>query len=763
MSTLLGKRWLYQLLVTVLLLIGTVPFIVPFGSTVGALVAAVGVMLGVVIGLATARAHLSALPTLAVAATAHVLLAPLLLPDVGHNLHGVHTVLSATVTVWRDALTLPLPLTAFSAMTVLPWLTGLTGGVLATRAVAADRLHLAGFVVLGAAAIGLAWGDADAPLPATIGAVLVTGVLGTWALAAQRGRRERVAEALEDSDSGIATGTRRGVARAGALLAVVALAVAIAAPAAPHARTVLRDLFTPPLDLTEYATPLSLVRTLETEMASTNLMEVSGLPEGARIRIAALDSYDGLSARIGQDAGTGSHFQHVGKGTPLVATDAVSAADNAAGAVNTGNTADAVTVNFTLDGYTYPWVPTVADAVSITPSGARADAIADSLFYDSFSSTGIVTARLAAGDVLTENIAVPDALSDSDLSRLALADVELGPVEDVPAAVQALAHSLVGSESEPLNQIRILQQALRTGYYSDGTKSPSAPGHGAARLAAMVTADSLVGDDEQYAVLMMLMCRSLGIPARVVMGFDPATDGDASDVTGQDVSAWVEVPFEQAGWIGFTVTPERDQVPQQQNARKVSNPEPQVLQPPLPQQDPAELPPVYDDNDNNGSEEDHVTGVPTAVIVTAAVVAGIAALLAAILAAKALRRKRRRRRQGVERALGAWDEVVDRARDFGRRAPDGVTRREAAAELSSGFPQAELPRFAHAIDAQVFAAGDPSSYDLNQIWESADLIIPVMGSDRPWWRRLLARLSPWSLWRPAGRRARPSTSRRTHP
>ncbi|PHP53655.1 hypothetical protein [Actinomyces ruminis] len=439
MSTLLGKRWVYQLLITVLLLVGTVSFIVPFGAAVGVLVAAVGVMLGVVVGLATARARLSALPTLAVAAAAHVLLAPLLLPDVDHNLHGVYTVLSATVTVWRDALALPLPLTAFSGMTVLPWLTGLTGGVLATRAVAADRLHLAGFVVLGAAAIGVAWGAADTPLPAASGATLMAGVLGMWALAAQRGRRERVAEALEDSDSGIATAARRGVARAGVLLTVIALAVAIAAPAAPHARTVLRDLFTPPLDLTEYATPLSLVRTLETELASTTLMEVSGMPEGARIRIAALDSYDGLSASIGQGSSTGPHFQHIGEGTPLAAMDAAATAD-ATGAVDAVNTA---TVSFTLDDYTYPWVPTVANALSITPSGTRADAIADSLFYDSFSSTGIVTARLATGDVLTETIAIPDTPSDSDLAGLSLANVELGSVEDVPAAVQALARSLV--------------------------------------------------------------------------------------------------------------------------------------------------------------------------------------------------------------------------------------------------------------------------------------------------------------------------------
>ncbi|WP_237564271.1 transglutaminase domain-containing protein [Actinomyces sp. 432] len=647
MSTSRAKKGLYQALITVLLLIGTIPFIVPFGSIIGVAVGACAVALGVLIGLVSARARLSALPTLAITAAVHVLLAPWLLPDVAHDLSGVYEVLAATVTVWRDALTLPLPLTAFSAMTTLPWLTGLACGVLATRAVYAGRLHLAGFTVLAEAAVAIAWGDTATPLPAVVGAVLAAGVLGLWALAAQWGRHDQVAEVLEETDAGVTTGARRGAARAGALLAAITLVVAISAPAAPHARAVLRDAFSPPLDLTEYATPLSLVRTLETQLASTTLMTVSDLPDGARIRIAALDSYDGLSARISQASGRGAHFQRIGRGTPLVPEP-----DSGAATTASGSGPGPTTVTFVLDGYTYPWVPTVTDTLSITPAGARAEAISDSLFYDTFSSTGLVTARLAAEDVLTEDVKVPATPSDADLTQLSLADVSLGSVEDVPASVQALARSLVGSESEPLNQIRALQRALRTGYYSDGTKTPSEPGHGAARLADMVAADSLVGDDEQYAVLMMLMCRSLGIPARVVMGFDPTTDGDATDVTGEDVSAWVEVAFEQVGWVSFDVTPERDQVPQQQNARKVSNPEPQVLQPPLPQQDPAELPPVYEDDDRDGSEEDRNAGLPTAFVAAIGAAAGALLLLAAILAAKALRRARRRRRDGVERALG---------------------------------------------------------------------------------------------------------------
>ena len=268
-----------------------------------------------------------------------------------------------------------------------------------------------------------------------------------------------------------------------------------------------------------------------------------------------------------------------------------------------------------------------------------------------------------------------------------------------------------------------------------------------------------MGDDEQYSVLMMLMCRSLGIPARVVMGFKPAMDGNAANVTGQDISTWVEIPFHTMGWVTVDVVPDRDQVPQQQTTEKVSNPEPQVLQPPLPLQDPAHLPPSYEDEERDDSNDEDGRGVGRIVALVTGGLGIVLLPIATILAAKALRRRRRRHRDGVEGVLGAWDEVVDRARDFGRGTPPRATRREAASALAPAFPTAELNRFAAAVDAQVFGKGIPSSYAVGTIWESADAMVPAMGSDRSRLRRLAARLSPRSLGR--SRRSRPRTPRRS--
>ena len=740
------SRWIDLVLVVVLALVAAVLFVPPFGSPVGARAAAGGIGTGVVVALVGAAARLGPTPTLALGALAHVGLAPWVLPDVGSGWKAVRAVLAATVTVWRDALTLPVPLPAFPAMTVLPWLAGLITGVLAARAVLSGRVIIAGTAVLAQAGLAIAWGVRTALAPSALGAGLMAGVLLLWAMTAQRGRRERVAEVLESRDAGVGRGSRLGLARVMALLAVTATVVALTVPAAPHNRTVLRDLFEPPLDLTEYATPLSLVRTLETDMASTPLMTASGADESTRIRLAALDSYDGLSARISASASGAARFQRVGHETPLTA-----------GGATRSEGSREVTVS--IADYSFPWVPTVADTLSLEVSGSRADQVSQSLYYDAFSTTGITTASMSSGDVLTEQVQDPPTATDAQLTEAGIDTVTLGPVEDVPPSVQTLATTLVGTTSEPLAQIRMLQQALRAGYYSDGTKSPSPPGHGAARIASMVDAGSLVGDDEQYSVLMMLMCRSLGIPARVVMGFRPTMDGNAANVTGQDISAWVEVPFRSVGWVTIDVVPDRDQVPQQQTTEKVSNPEPQVLQPPLPLQDPAHLPPSYEDEERDSSNDDDGRGLG---LIAAVVAGGLGIVLlpiATILAAKALRRRRRRRRGGIEGGLGAWDEVVDRARDFGRRTPPRATRREAALSLAPAFPTAELTRFAAAVDGQVFGKGAPTSYAVSTIWASADAMVPAMGSDRSRTRRLAARLSPRSLGRPHG--LRPRTSRRS--
>jgi transglutaminase-like putative cysteine protease len=62
----------------------------------------------------------------------------------------------------------------------------------------------------------------------------------------------------------------------------------------------------------------------------------------------------------------------------------------------------------------------------------------------------------------------------------------------------------------------------------------------------------------QYALSMMVMARSLGIPARIGIGWLPGRpDGqDSFRVTGQDSHAWPEIYFPSVGWVRFEPTPQ---------------------------------------------------------------------------------------------------------------------------------------------------------------------------------------------------------------
>ena len=68
---------------------------------------------------------------------------------------------------------------------------------------------------------------------------------------------------------------------------------------------------------------------------------------------------------------------------------------------------------------------------------------------------------------------------------------------------------------------------------------------------------------QQFAASMAVMLRSIGIPARVAVGFTAGTFDDATDslrVTTENAHAWVEVLFPGYGWLTFEPTPGRQDV-----------------------------------------------------------------------------------------------------------------------------------------------------------------------------------------------------------
>lgn len=263
----------------------------------------------------------------------------------------------------------------------------------------------------------------------------------------------------------------------------------------------------------------------------------------------------------------------------------------------------------------------------------------------------------------------------------------------------------------------------------------------------------MVGDDEQYAVAMSLMAIQLGMPARVVMGWHPNEDEAPDDVftaTGDNVHAWVEIAFDGVGWVPFDPTPSEDNEPNDQSTKPRADPKPQVLQPPPPAQQAADLPPSIADDREQADDEDAGVDWLGPVLLYGGITVGLAALLAAPFVVmgfiKATRRARRRAAlRTADRISGGWDELVDSAVDLRAPVVAGATRTESAQIVGATFAQPRVAALAQRADADVYGPGDPSPEDVETFWREVDDIVGEMRGSTTWWQRVRARLSVRSL------------------
>ena len=199
-----------------------------------------------------------------------------------------------------------------------------------------------------------------------------------------------------------------------------------------------------------------------------------------------------------------------------------------------------------------------------------------------------------------------------------------------------------------------------------------------------------------FASAMAVMARTLGIPARVAVGFLPGTrSSGVYQVRASDAHAWPELYFQGAGWTRFEPTPSRGEVPAwtvpatSAGAQEpVRGQQPSTAPQPLPQDVPA---PGQRPDAGAGSDGSVTQGAVTAGTVLA-VVGGVAAVLL-LLALPALARRRRSVRRW-RRALGrsgagarpataeaAWADLVERLEDLGVGPAPSATPRQVRAVL----------------------------------------------------------------------------------
>jgi len=541
--------------------------------------------------------------------------------------------------------------------------------------------------------------------------------------------------------------TARTVLNATALIIAAVSIASLAAVAVPAAaeRDVLRTRMQPPFDPQDYASPLSEFRSyLKPGRVDTALLEVEGLPEGGRLRLATLDSYDGVVYSVGSpEAGSPSaSFTRF----PYRLDQGLVAGQQ-------------TTITVTVDGYTGVWVPGTGQLEQIDFSGATATARSDSFYYNDASGSAAVVSGLQRGDRYRSQSVTP--VADADLSDLRPGSAVQPPIDVFPDGLPQALDSYVGGEDPPGVKLQAILDALAAdGYLSHGVAAgepPSRSGHGSDRISQLFTDLPMLGDQEQYAVAAALMARQIGFPARVVVGFDPTAGGTGTvTVTGADASAWIEVQDSTGAWVTIDPTPAARDIPADQPDEPTTVARPQsVLPPPV-----IDTPQQSDPQPAERIREDPAAPVNLflAFLLAAAPIVGWSLLALLLLLSPALiiitakarrRRLRRSRATPLDRISGGWDEFADAAVDNGLPASAASTRRELAHVVGGASALA----LAVVVDRAVFAPEPVPAADADSVWRDVDELRRFLSAGKNRWNRVRALLSLRTFNGYAGRRA----------
>ncbi|MFF7631797.1 transglutaminaseTgpA domain-containing protein [Kitasatospora sp. NPDC008050] len=263
---------------------------------------------------------------------------------------------------------------------------------------------------------------------------------------------------------------------------------------------------------------------------------------------------------------------------------------------------------------------------------------------------------------------------------------------NLPAVVKQLALQVTNGRSSDYDKAVALQDWFTTtgGFvYSSSVD----PGTGPTAIATFL--QDRKGFCVHFAATMAAMARTLGIPARVAVGFAPGADqGNGNYVVGsKDYHAWPELYFSGAGWMRFEPTPSRGVAPDYSGPQVAPSQNAPTEQPSARADAPAQSAPSADSScgapgrRQGGCGQQEPQQLPTVAAPASGglsgqvlgLIAAGAAVLLLLLSPMLWRARLRRRRLGGgrrgpggpggqltdEQVLAAWAELIDTAWDLG--------------------------------------------------------------------------------------------------
>ncbi|MFI9488309.1 transglutaminaseTgpA domain-containing protein [Promicromonospora sp. NPDC052451] len=251
------------------------------------------------------------------------------------------------------------------------------------------------------------------------------------------------------------------------------------------------------------------------------------------------------------------------------------------------------------------------------------------------------------------------------------------------ADIARYAEQIVGDAPTRFDAVVALQNHLRSG--AGFVYDPDADYRGSSDTVWDFLQDK-EGYCTQYALSMMIMARTLDIPARIGVGWLPGRpDGQGGyRVTGQDSHAWPEIYFPSVGWVRFEPTPQVQTGPLPAYANPDAGSLPSTAPsasraPEVPSQQPTQAPEESDPAATAGTSTGDAVSDRTLPGWTW-VVAGVLAL--GVLGGAAWLLLRRRTEPEVLDPELAWSRVLALLAEQDVRLGPSVTLRQAPASIA---------------------------------------------------------------------------------
>ncbi len=331
--------------------------------------------------------------------------------------------------------------------------------------------------------------------------------------------------------------TVRTVATAAGITAV-ALVTATAAAGLQGSVGGWTGLFTTPAGTGRLADDLDMYRSLSSRSGATVLTYTTSTgADVGPLRLLTLSSFDGRYWDGGRP-GSGDEF----------------GPDDVLFPSQPALMGDPITVELTVGTMREARLPLATEPRSVSDAGSgwrflaeRDEVVGDTATQEGDTYTMTVHRRALTPEILR---AAPEPAGEVDGVYLEVPRTE--HAEDIAA----LAREVVGAAATDYDRAVALQTYLRSPslFTYDPHVLPSRTGD-----SVWDFLEQRQGYCVQFASTMMVLARTLGIPARLGVGYLPGEPdrGDTTvwTVTGRDSHAWPELYFEGSGWVRFEPTP----------------------------------------------------------------------------------------------------------------------------------------------------------------------------------------------------------------